>query len=268
MNRARKWVLLSCAVGFCIPDLGALLGCATPAGQVGEPSRVDARPDDFVLVTELEPTILVELRYLGSHNFTGRPVPGYRAEKCLLTRRAAMALAAVQGDLRPYGLSLKLYDCYRPQRAVDSFIVWAKDPQDSKMQGEFYVRVPKNRIFEGGYLAKRSGHSRGSTVDLTIVPLPVPSQEIYRDGAPLRDCALPADRRFQDNSLDFGTGWDCFDPLSNLENPSIPLDAKVRRLALRALMEKRGFKPYQAEWWHFTLVGEPYPDTYFDFEVQ
>src|SRR5262249_6214098 len=116
--------------------------------------------------------------------------------------------------------------------------------------------------------AKRSGHSRGSTVDLTIVPLPVPSQETYRDGAPLRDCALPADRRFQDNSLDFGTGWDCFDPLSNLENPSIPLDAKVRRLALRALMEKRGFKPYKAERWHFTPVGAPYPDIYCDCEVQ
>ncbi len=109
----------------------------------------------------------------------------------------------------------------------------AKDPIDAKMQGEFYPRVPKDRIFKEQYLLERSGHSRGSTVDLTIVALPVPSQETYQEGAALRDCALPADRRFRDNSLDFGTGYDCFDALSNLENPAIPLDARIRRLALR-----------------------------------
>jgi D-alanyl-D-alanine dipeptidase len=250
----------------CI-GLGALLGCA-PASQIREPSRLDARPDDFVSIADVDSTIQVELRYFGSHNFMGRPVVGYRAEKCLLTRQAARALAAVQGDLRPYALSLKVYDCYRPQRAVDSFIAWAKDPLDARMEGEFYPRVSKDRIFREQYLLERSGHSRGSTVDLTIVPIPTPSQETYQEGAALRDCALPADKRFRDNSLDFGTGYDCFDALSNLENPTIPLDAKVRRVALRALMEKRGFKPLSSEWWHFTLVDEPYPSTYFDFEIQ
>lgn len=256
------------ATAACLALAGVVLGCTSPTRQSRPPPRVDARPDDFVSITDLDPTVVVELRYFGSHNFTGRPVPGYRAQKCLLTRPAAQALAAVQDDLRPYALSLKVYDCYRPQRAVDSFIAWAKDPSDTKMKGEFYVEVPKDRIFEKGYLLERSGHSRGSTVDLTIVPRPSPPQESYKEGDPLRDCTKPPGERFRDNSLDFGTGYDCFNPLSNLENPDIPLDAKVRRLALRALMEKRGFKPVQEEWWHFTLVGEPYPDTYFDFEVQ
>src|SRR5512138_905639 len=117
----------------CLVLAGVVLGCASPTGQSRPLPRVDARPDDFVSITDLDPTVVVELRYFGSHNFTGRPVPGYRAGKCLLTRSAAKALAAVQGDLRPYGLSLKVYDCYRPQRAVDSFIAWAKDPADTKM---------------------------------------------------------------------------------------------------------------------------------------
>lgn len=253
------------AVAACVAlMMGALVGCASP----GKQARVEARPDDFVSITDLDSTILVELRYFGNHNFTGASVPGYRGEKCLLTRTAAQALAKVQADLRPYGLTLKVYDCYRPQRAVDAFIAWAKDLQDTKMEKEFYPGLAKDRIFPEGYLAERSGHSRGSTVDLTIVPVPPAPQDVYSDGVPLRACTLPSGERFKDNSLDFGTGWDCFNALSNLENPSIPLDAKVRRLALRALMEKHGFKPATSEWWHFTQTREPYPDTYFDFEVR
>lgn len=226
------------------------------------------RPETFVSLAEVDPTIILDLRYYGNHNFLGKRVLGYQAEKCLLTRPTALALKAVQGALRPYGLSLKAYDCYRPQRAVDTFIAWAKDLNETSMQAEFYPRVPKERIFPEGYLADKSGHSRGSTIDLTVVALPAAEQETYKVGDALRDCALPMGQRFGDNSLDFGTGYDCFDALANLENASVGVDHRVRRLMLRALMEKNGFKPYPPEWWHFTLKDEPYPDTYFDFEIE
>jgi D-alanyl-D-alanine dipeptidase len=221
-----------------------------------------------VSLAEVDPSIVLELRYYGSHNFLGHRVLGYQAEVCLLTRPAAEALRAVQADLRPFGLSLKAYDCYRPQRAVDTFIAWAKDLGDTKMQAEFYPRLPKPRIFPEGYLLERSGHSRGSTIDLTLIALPAAAQEPYRDGDALRDCGLPAGQRFGDNSLDFGTGYDCFDSLANVEDPRLSVDQRTRRLLLRALMEKHGFKRYPDEWWHFTLRDEPYPATWFDFEVR
>jgi len=252
--------------------LAALSALALAAACAHAPAvaggTVAARPADFVSLAEVDPSIVLELRYFGSHNFLGHPVLGYRAEKCLLTRRTAEALRAVQADLRPFGLSLKAYDCYRPQRAVDTFIAWAKDFGERKMQAEFYPRVPKDRIFAEGYLVERSGHSRGSTIDLTIIALPAGPQETYREGDALRDCGLPPGQRFGDNSLDFGTGYDCFDSLANVEDPRPGVDQRARRVMLRALMEKHGFKRYDPEWWHFTLREEPYPQTWFDFEIE
>jgi D-alanyl-D-alanine dipeptidase len=248
--------------------LGLALAACAPAKPVPPRGTVAERPDTFVSLSDLDPTILLELRYFGTHNFMGRRVLGYKAEKCILTRQTALALKGVQDDLRPFGLTLKAYDCYRPQRAVDTFVTWAKDFGDTRMQAEFYPRIPKDRIFREGYLLERSGHSRGSTIDLTVVPVPVPQQETFKDGDPLRDCGLPASERFRDNSLDFGTGYDCFDALANVDNPSIGLDQRTKRLMLRALMEKHGFKPYPPEWWHFTLRDEPYPETFFDFEIE
>jgi len=247
--------------------LVAIAACA--AGKPPPPKgTVAERPDNFVSLTDVEPTILVELRYFGTHNFMGRRVLGYKAEKCLLTKPAALALKGVQEDLRPFGLGLKAYDCYRPQRAVDTFVAWAKDMGDTKMQAEFYPRVPKERIFREGYLLERSGHSRGSTIDLTVVPLPPPAQEQFHEGDPLRDCGMPAAQRFGDDSLDFGTGYDCFDALANVDNAGVNIDQKTKRIMLRALMEKHGFKFYAPEWWHFTLRDEPYPETFFDFEIE
>lgn len=247
--------------------LTATAGACAHSSPVAR-GTVAQRPPDFVSLTDIEPTIVLELRYYGSHNFTGRPVLGYKEPKCLLTRRAALALKGVQEDLRPFGLGLKAYDCYRPQRAVDTFVAWAKDFGDNKMQAEFYPRVPKDRIFREGYLLERSGHSRGSTIDLTVIPLPLPNQEQYNDGDKLRDCGLPAKDRFGDNSLDFGTGYDCFDALANVDNPTIGVDQKSKRVMLRALMQKHGFKPYAPEWWHFTLQDEPYPESFFDFVIE
>ena len=228
----------------------------------------DRRPIDFVDIEKVIPSVILDIRYFGPHNFVGAKVDGYQAPKCLLTGEAAQALAKVQGELKEFSLSLKIYDCYRPQRAVDHFVRWAKDVGDVQTKGEFYPTVDKRHLFRDGYIASKSSHSRGSTVDLTIVPLPVPQQEAYRHGQPLYACFLPADKRFRDNSIDMGTGFDCFHELSHPENPQVGRQQKIHRLLLKSLMDKHGFKNYDQEWWHFTLRDEPYPKTFFNFPVE
>jgi D-alanyl-D-alanine dipeptidase len=170
--------------------------------------------------------------------------------------------------VRRDGYTLKVYDCYRPQRAVDAFVRWGRDLSDQRMKREFYPRVRKSRVFEEGYVASKSGHSRGSTVDLTLVKTPPRRQERYRRGDRLRDCAARRSRRFRDNSIDMGTGYDCFDLKSHPFSGRVRSDrVKRNRLALRRPMLAAGFEPLATEWWHFTLRDEPYPDTYFDFPV-
>lgn len=226
------------------------------------------KPSDFVDIKKVSPSIMVEMRYFTSHNFTGKRVPGYESPKCLLTKKAAEALSKVQDELKPFSLSLKVYDCYRPQRAVDEFDRWAKDSDDTKMKVEFYPFVEKGNMFRDGYIAHKSGHSRGSTVDLTIVALPPASQEKFVDVAQLKSCLAPASGRFGDNSIDMGTGYDCFDPASNTFSDKIGVTQKINRALLKTAMEKNGFVFYSKEWWHFRLADEPYPDTYFDFPVR
>ena len=220
----------------------------------------------FVSIVEVDSTIVVEVRYFGSHNFLGRPVAGYEAPKCLLTPQAAAALAEVQADLRAFGLGLKTFDCYRPQRAVDDFVAWAADTEDTRMKAEFYPAVEKVDLFRDGYIAERSGHSRGSTVDLTIVHLPAPQSE--PDPGERVDCRLSGDARSDSHSLDMETAYDCFDPLSHTANSAISPEARRNRLLLKTLMERHGFANYEREWWHFTLNDEPHPDRYFDAPVR
>lgn len=227
-----------------------------------------ALPPGFVYAEDEVPGLVLEMRYAGEHNFLGRPVAGYLVPRCILTKQAARALARVQAELKPMGLGLKVYDCYRPQRAVDDFVAWAKDLNDRATMAEFYPTVPKAELFKRGYVAEKSSHSRGSTADLTIIPLPPPGQEAYRPGQKLVACYEPAARRFKDNSLDMGTGFDCFHALSHTANPAMGGQQRANRLLLKSLMEKHGFEHYPLEWWHFTLANEPHPDTYFDFVVQ
>ncbi|MFZ2416956.1 MAG: M15 family metallopeptidase [Smithellaceae bacterium] len=232
------------------------------------PLCADVMPDTFVHIEEVIPNALLDIRYFGEHNFLGVNVDGYYASTCILTRQAAQALANVQKDLAPFNMTLKIYDCYRPQQAVDHFVRWAKDIDDTKTKKEFYPTVDKRNLFRDGYIAKRSGHSRGSTVDLTIVPLPAPIQPAYKAGDPLKECYLPAGVRFADNSLDMGTGFDCFHQLSHPENKDLGPQQRSNRLLLKTLMAKYGFRNLPEEWWHFTLNNEPYPDTYFNFPVK
>ncbi len=225
-------------------------------------------PPGFVDLQEIVPSTALDIRYFGPHNFIGSRVDGYHAPKCILTRKAAEALRGVQEDLRPFNLSLKIYDCYRPQRAVDHFCRWAEDIGDTKMKKEFYPTVEKANLFKDGYIASKSGHSRGSTVDLTIVPLPLKPQEAFVPGRQLSECYLDASKRFDDNSIDMGTGFDCFHELSHPENGQVGLQQRINRLMLKSLMEKHGFRYYDKEWWHFTLREEPFPDTYFNFPIK
>ena len=228
----------------------------------------DKMPDSFVDIQKVIPDIVLDIRYYGPHNFVGEKVDGYLAPKCFLTKEAAEALAGVQKDLEPSSLSLKIYDCYRPQRAVNHFVRWATEIENIKTKKEFYPTVDKRNLFKDGYIDSKSGHSRGSTVDLTIVPLPAPIQPEYIPRQKLYECYLPVAKRFADNSIDMGTGFDCFDELSHTANINIGRQQKINRLLLKSLMEKHGFRNYDMEWWHYTLNNEPYPDTYFNFVIE
>lgn len=186
----------------------------------------------------------VDVRYFGSDNFVGARVDGYDAEKIYLTREAATALVSVQKNLHAQGLALKIFDAYRPQQAVDHFVRWAKDLEDVRMKANYYPRVNKENLFRDGYIASRSGHSRGSTVDLTLVTL--------------------ADRV----ELDMGTTWDFFDPLSWPSSAQVTLLQRANRDLLAEVMTQAGFRPLKEEWWHFTLEDEPFPDRYFNFKIE
>lgn len=260
----RRLVLL-CLPYLCLLLIVSAAGAAVTEGEKG-PQRM-APTGAFVALRDVAPGVIEEMRYHGRHNFVGRRIRGYREPLCILTRQAAQRLARVQRLLARRGLGLKVYDCYRPQRAVDHFVEWAKDLDDRLMRREFYLRVPKNRLFADGYIAEKSGHSRGSTVDLTIVRRPPGQQARFRPGQPLVPCFAPPERRFRDNSLEMGTGWDCFDRLSHTLNPAIQGPARRNRLLLKRLMERAGFKNLAEEWWHYTLREEPFPDTFFDFPV-
>lgn len=224
-------------------------------------------PAGFVYLRQVDPGIAQDIRYAGRHNFVGRPIAGYDAAECILTSEAAAALARVQARLTPEGLSLIVWDCYRPARAVADFKQWSLDLADQSMKAEFYPRADKARFFKDGYLASRSKHSSGSTVDLGIVdkayvdspPLPVPT--------PLVACDAPLDQRYNDHALDFGTGYDCLDPASGAGNAALGAVAAANRAALATMMGNEGFVGYSKEWWHFELSPEPFAKQYFDFPV-
>ncbi|MEU9866085.1 M15 family metallopeptidase [Streptomyces sp. NPDC047971] len=237
---------------------------AVPSAQAGPEPKA---PKEFVALSSVDRTIIQEMRYTTEHNFVGEKVDGYRQPLCILTRPAAEALHRAQVKLLARGYSLKVYDCYRPQRAVDHFVRWAKDLQDEEMKREFYPQVDKSRLFADGYIAEKSGHSRGSTVDLTIVKLPAAPTRPYVPGETLVECYAPQALRFPDNSVDMGTGFDCFDTLSHTDDPRIQGAQRANRQLLKGTLAEQGFVNLPEEWWHFTFKPEPFPSTLFDFPV-
>ncbi|NYV74176.1 M15 family metallopeptidase [Streptomyces sp. UH6] len=255
---ARTLAAASSAALLTVGGAGAATAQAAP-----EPHA----PDGFVALSTVDPTIIEEIRYFTRHNFVGERVDGYQQPVCILTRPAAEALSRAQTRLRAQGYGLKVYDCYRPQRAVDHFVRWAKDVDDTRMKAEFYPNLDKARLFPDGYIAEKSGHSRGSTVDLTVVRLPATPDKPWVPSRPLQPCFAPQSQRFPDNSLDMGTGYDCFDTLSHTLDPRVQGEQRANRLLLKDTLEDLGFVNYADEWWHYTFKPELYPDTYFDFPV-
>ena len=201
-------------------------------------------PSDFVILAEAVPDIIQEIRYYSTYNFVGARVDGYEAPVAIMTRKAAEALKKVSDDVIAQGYCLKVFDAYRPQRAVAHFVRWAKDLEDVRMKPSFYPDVDKSLLFELGYIAEFSGHSRGSTVDLTLVEIATGKE------------------------VDMGGPFDWFGELSHPDYQNITDAQKVNRTILREAMLRHGFKPLDSEWWHFTLAEEPYPDTYFDFPIK
>jgi len=231
-------------------------------GTVAAPTP-DRMPAGFVDLADVAPDVIVDMRYAAADNFLGRPARGYADGRCLLTKEAARALAAVQRDLVVFGVGLKVYDCYRPQRAVDDFVAWSRAPGPAT-DPRHNPAVPKSELFQRGYIAARSGHSRGSTVDLTLISA-TPERTV---GAPSRDCRRIEGPLAPDASLNMGTTFDCFDERAHAASDGVSPEARRHRLLLRMAMEKQGFVPYAQEWWHFTLANEPFPKTAFDFEIR
>lgn len=219
----------------CVLTLAVALSFSAP---------VLALPEGFVHLADAVPLAREDARYATADNFVGRPVDGYRAARVVLSEPAAAALREVTQALAPVGLGIKVFDGYRPQRAVDHFVRWAADLDDQLTRPRHYPGVDKAHLFRDGYIAERSGHSRGSTVDLTLVSL--------------------ADGR----ELDMGTPFDFFGPESWPDSLAVPPAARAHRLLLREVMVRHGFRPLKEEWWHFTLENEPYPEHHFDFPVE
>ena len=228
--------------------LAAILACAAcaSAGGVHVSDAADAQAAGMADVATLAPGIHVEMRYAGSDNFTGAPVPGYDAPRCYLLRPAAQALARVQAQLAASGQSLVLYDCYRPVRAVTHFVAWARDLQDQRTKPRHYPRLGKSELLDG-YIAETSGHSRGATVDVGLL-----------------DCR-DAGRCMP---LDMGTDFDLFDPRANTDSPEASPVQRSNRQQLLQAMRAEGFENYPLEWWHYIYRPEPTPRTAYDFPVR
>ena len=203
-------------------------------------------PKGFVYIKDIIPSIELELRYYGNNNFIGKPIDGYLQEKGIVTEKTAKALKKIQQNLNEQQLGLKIYDAYRPQKAVDHFARWAKNLNDTLNKNAYYPSVKKENLFEEDYIAYRSGHSRGSTVDLSIIDISTPEKK----------------------ELDMGSPYDYFGPESWVSYDKLSKEQLKNRKFIQELMKKYNFKNYAQEWWHFTLKDEPFPNTYFNFSIE
>ena len=246
---------------FTAAAAGALMLLLSACGTAAPESA----PPGFVYVTDAVPDVLLEIRYYSTYNFVGERIDGYERPTALLTREAAKALKAASDDFRRQGYRLKIYDAYRPQRAVNHFMRWAKDPHDVRMKSFFYPDLEKSVLFPKGYIAEKSGHSRGSTVDLTLFDMAT-GKEVDMGGT------------FDWFGKESHPAW-CGDPdileyTGPYSGDTPPAGGKINaaqfrnRMRLRSVMMRHGFKPIAEEWWHFTLDKEPYPGTYFDHPVR
>ena len=207
-------------------------------------SEANIRPEGFDYVHNVIPDVRYDIRYYTADNFVGAPVDGYHAPVAILTHEALIKLAEAANELREQGFGIIVFDGYRPQKAVDHFVRWAQDPGDTLTKQKYYPDVDKADLFEKGYVASRSGHTRGSTIDLSLYDL--------ETGKP----------------LDMGSGFDLFGPASHHGSPLVTEEQASNRLILKEAMLQHGFREYSREWWHYRLDNEPWVDTFFDFDVK
>jgi zinc D-Ala-D-Ala dipeptidase len=211
-------------------------------------------PAGFVFLRDVDPTIAQDIRYAGSNNFVGRPLPGYEAAECVLRQDAAAALKRVQTDLAASGLSLKVYDCYRPTRAVSAMAAWAHDGRSGDATRRFFPKLQKSSLFSLGYIASHSQHSTGIAVDLTLIRAPSAPAVALDPAAAYGPCTAAAAQRSPDNSVDMGTGFDCFDLKSHTASGGVGAEQRHWRNMLVEAMRRQGFTNYFREWWHFSYA--------------
>jgi len=204
----------------------------------------DDGKSSFVQIQQIILDVEYDIRYFSSDNFVGARVDGYLAPLAYTTKEAGTALVLVQNELKKEGLGLKIFDAYRPQKGVAHFVRWGRVPGDTLTKTKYYPDINKANVFELGYVATKSGHSRGSTIDLTIIDLKTKTE------------------------LDMGSPWDFFGEISHHDSPMVNESQTANRNKLRTVMLKHGFKEYANEWWHYTLKDEPFSETYFDFDIQ
>lgn len=235
--------------------IAVVVSCISSCEKESAKGVSPADNSQFVNITDVIPDVILEIRYFGTYNFVGTRIDGYEAPTALLTRQAADSLKAVSDDLKRMGFRLKIYDAYRPQKAVDHFVRWAKDVNDTVMKRYFYPDLDKSMLFPQEYIIERSGHTRGSTLDLTLFDM---------DKEKEADMGGTFDWFGKESHPDF-----CGNPDTFEYQPCDSLTAEQfnNRMILRRAMMRHGFKPLHTEWWHFTLENEPFPDTYFTFPV-
>ena len=225
-------------------------------------ARAQPMPHGFVFLIDVDPSVIQDIRYAGSNNFVGRALPGYGSPQCVLKQAAADALKLVQRELSQSNLSLKVFDCYRPARAVRQMVQWVQD-KDAPSDDRYFPRTKKAALISQGYIASRSGHSTGNVVDLTLVDLSAARSE-ERPPVVSRSCISKEGERVSDGSVDMGTSFDCFDPKSATESREITATQRQWRKALVIAMAHHGFSNYSREWWHFSLQGR---DPVLDFAI-
>ena len=239
--------------------MAKLAPCTSAASSATVKPEQDA--SQFVNITDVVPDVILEIRYYSTYNFVGRRIDGYLQPTALMTKRAADSLKAVSDDVMKMGYRLKIYDAYRPQMAVDHFVRWAADIPDTMMRRYFYPEVDKSLLFIQGYIAEKSGHTRGSTVDLTLFDMAT-EKEVDMGGT--------FDWFGEESHPDFGGNPETgvYNGKPSPAGRTITEEQFRNRMILRAAMLRHGFKPIDSEWWHFTLKDEPFPETYFEFPVK
>jgi zinc D-Ala-D-Ala dipeptidase len=243
-----------------------LIVVATAVTAVTASFAREMLPPGFVYLRDVDPSIHQDIRYATGDNFTGRPLPGYGAAECILRREAAEALKRVQADLSRENLSLKVYDCYRPNRAVRGMAAWAHDADDNENTRRFYPAVHKRNLFALGYISAQSRHSTGTAVDLTLVKMPAAAADRFDPTARYGACNGPVAKRAPDNSVDMGTSFDCFDIRSYTISGAITPEQRRWRATLNSAMHRHGFANYFREWWHYSFYGAAEPRAY-DFAI-